>query len=108
MALTLDYPDAYLARFCTDEREARAYADVDLLNTGNPFSTQWRDTLARLRCYIIACIENQAAPDDLFTSKLKSYRSEFDSAYGQAVAAADAAADSPNSALFFAIPIERA
>ena len=30
MATTYTYPDAYLARFCTEEREARALADVTL------------------------------------------------------------------------------
>ncbi len=101
MAKTLNYPDAYLARFCTDEREARAFAEVDLLGT---FSTEWRDKLAQLKCYVIACVENQAQPDDLFTAKLKSYRVEFDAQ----LARANAAADNTDNALVFTIQLERA
>ena len=42
---TLAYPDAYLARHCTDEREARALEAVDELGT---FAAGWRDRLAVL------------------------------------------------------------
>lgn len=39
MAATLTYNDAYLARFCTEERENRAFDAVDNLGT---FTTAWR------------------------------------------------------------------
>lgn len=98
----LAYPDAYLAKFCTQTREDRAYEDVDALGT---FSETWRDKLTTIRCYIIACLENQAAPDDLFTAKLKSYRSEFDSLLAQARAATpDAEGLAPP---MYSIPLER-
>ena len=110
MALQLDYPDAYLAKFCIDEREARAFAEVDLLATsaGVTFSTDWRNKLALLKTYAIACIENQAAPDDLFSTKLKSYRAEFDATLARAISAAKAAADEVESALIYSVPLERA
>jgi len=110
MALTLEYPDAYLARFCTDDRETRAFAEVDLIAAakGLTFSSDWRKALAQLKCYTIACMENQAAPDDLFTAKLKSYRAEFDASLARAETAANATAGTVNSALLFVIPLERA
>jgi hypothetical protein len=109
MALTLDYPDAYLAKFCTDDRETRAFAAVDLIATtkGITFSAGWRNELGRLKCYTIACTENQAAPDDLFSTKLKSYRAEFDAALALAESDAATTAGTTDSALIFAIPLER-
>lgn len=110
MALALDYPDAYLARFCTDEREARAFAEVDAIEpftldwTDAAAKALWRDQCARAKCYVIACLENQAAPDDLFTVKLKAYRAEFDSL----LARAQAAVPNPSGALVFSVPLERA
>lgn len=71
----LYYPDAFLQRFCDDERESRAYVDVD---TYGKFSTDYRDKLARVRCYVLACMENQADSEDLFTTKLETYRREFE------------------------------
>jgi len=100
---TLAYPDAYLAKLCTQGREDRAYEDVDALGT---FSESWRDKLATVRCYIIACLENQASPDDLFTAKLSSYRKEFDALLAQA------RADTPDASgltlPMYSIPLERA
>ena len=99
---TLAYPDAYLARHCTDEREERAFAVVDQLGT---FADGWRNTLAVLQCYVIACLESQADAEDLFTTKLKTYRSEFDRQLAMARAATpDAAGYSP----VFSVPLERA
>lgn len=103
MATTLTYPDAYLAKFCTEDREDRAFADVDREGS---FDTQARNRLAVLRCYVIACLENQASPDDLFTAKLKSYRAEYDAELVRARAAQPDA--SPNGSLVFSIPLERA
>jgi hypothetical protein len=99
---TLSYPDAYLARHCTDEREARALATVDQLGT---FADGWRETLAVLQCYVIACLECQADAEDLFSTKLKTYRSEFDRQLAMARAKTP---DAAGSAIVFAIPLERA
>lgn len=103
MATNLTYPDAYLSKFCTEEREERAYADVDTLGT---FADGWRDKLTILRCYILACLEHQADPDDLFSAKLKNYNKEFDAMLAQARAATS---DSSGTNLpIFSIPLERA
>lgn len=101
---TLTYPDAYLAKFCTIEREARAFADVDNLGA---FAADWRDRLTVLRCYILACLENQADGEDLFTAKLKTYRAEFDVTLVQARNAA-AQTDGADGALIFSMELERA
>lgn len=98
---TLSYPDAYLARHCTDDREARALEAVDQLGT---FADGWRDRLAVLQCYIIACLECQADAEDLFTTKLKTYRTEFDRQLAMARAATP---DAAGSAFIFSIPLER-
>lgn len=95
------YPDAYLARHCTDARETRAFEAVDVIGT---FSTGWRDRLAVLQCYIIACLECQADGEDLFTTKLKTYRAEFDRQLAMARAATP---DAAGTSLVFAIPLER-
>lgn len=99
----LTYQDAYLAKFCTEERESRAFADVDALGT---FATTWRDKLATVRCYVLACMENQADKEDLFTAKLKSYRDEFSAVLAQAQAATPDAEGKPVAV--FSIPLERA
>jgi hypothetical protein len=97
----LAYPDAYLARHCTDERETRALAIVDGIGT---FAAGWRDKLAVLQCYVIACLECQADAEDLFSTKLKTYRAEFDRQLAMARAATP---DAAGSAVVFAIPLER-
>ncbi len=102
MAATLTYNDAYLARFCTEERENRAFDAVDNLGT---FTTAWREQLTILKVYILACLENQADPDDLFSAKLKNYQKEFTGALAQAETAAP---DSEgNYAGIYSIELER-
>ena len=112
MAITYTYPDAYLAKFCTEEREARATADVELRATtaGYTFSAAWLERLVIVQCYILACLENQADAEDLFTAKLKSYRAQFDVLLPQALQAAATAAETTAPAGFglFSIPLERA
>ena len=98
----LVYPDAYLSRFCDDDREERAYAAVDQLAT---FDTSWRDSLTILKCYIIACLENQADSEDLFSAKLKNYTKEFNGLLEQA-RVAQAEIDGTTSAVF-SVPMER-
>lgn len=109
MTTTYTYPDAYLAKFCTQAIETRAVADVAVMGTFNAF---WTERLTVLRAYIIVCLENQADAEDLFTAKLKSYRAEMQTAtaQAQAQAAADAAeaANTTDSFGIFSIPLERA
>jgi len=81
---TLIYGDAYLKAQVTDDREARAAADVAAIA---PFGAAWLEKLTILRAYIITCLECQAQPDDLFASKLKHYREEWSSTLAEAKAA---------------------
>jgi hypothetical protein len=105
MATTYTYPDAYLARFCTEDVETRALADVALLGT---FPAAWTERLVIVQAYIIACLENQADPEDLFTAKLKSYRQQMEVLLPQAKAAEAAAAGETTGLSLFSIPLERA
>ena len=109
MTTTYTYPDAYLAKFCTEAMETRAVADIAVIGTFNAF---WTERLTVLRAYILVCLENQADAEDLFTAKLKSYRAEMQQAatQAQAQAAADAAeADGTTDSFgMFSIPLERA
>ncbi len=105
MALSLQYFDAYLAPLVTDEREARALADVDAIGE---FPGEWRDRLAVARAYIVTAIESQRAPDDLFATKAKRYSEDFDRLLPLARAAATAATESVGAGSFLSIPLERA
>ena len=109
MATTYTYPDAYLSRFCTEERETRALADVGLFATagGVTFSADWTERLTILQAYILSCLENQADNEDLFTAKLKSYRQQLDTMLPQAVAAANAESDTITNFGLMSIPLER-
>jgi hypothetical protein len=110
MAMIYAYPDAYLARFATEEREARALADVELMAANTPdaaFSADWTERLTIVQCYILACLENQADEEDLFTAKLKSYRAAMSTLLPQAMAAAAADADQVTNISLFSIPLER-
>jgi hypothetical protein len=106
------YPDAYLAQFCTDARETRAIADIDVfeaqLPTGQTFSAAWTERLVIAQTYILACIENQADAEDLFTAKLKTYRQQLDILLPQAIAAAAETAGTVGGFGLFSIPLERA
>jgi hypothetical protein len=109
MPLAYTYPDAYLFEFCTEDRETRALADVDLMAGGRVLSDEWTERLAITQTYILAATENQAGPDDLFAAKLKSYRQQLQLQIPQAIAAADAAAEVEGAGLaLFSIPLERA
>lgn len=84
MPLTYTYADSYLKAQVTEARETRAIADVNDIAV---FSAAWLAKLAVLRAYVIVCLECQAQPDDLFASKLKHYREEWDATLAQAKAA---------------------
>ena len=109
MALAYTYPDAYLTRFCTEDRETRALADVELFATsaGVTFSADWTERLVILQTYIIACLENQADAEDLFTAKLKNYRSQLDVQLPRAVAGARLEAGTISNIGMMSIPLER-
>ena len=103
MPLLNTYADAYLKAQVTEDRETRAAADVAALGT---FTGDWPAKLTVLRAYVIACLECQAQPDDLFAQKLKHYRQEFDSALGMANAASPQTDGTPRA--IFSMEIARA
>lgn len=103
MALIYTYPDAYLSKFCTEAREARAIEDVA---TDGTFTAAWTERLVILRTYILACLENQADPEDLFTAKLKSYREQYSIDLVKAKAANEVTESTGFS--IWSIPLERA
>lgn len=107
MPTTYTYPDAYLAKFCTEARETRAIADVELMEGDRTFSADWKQRLTITQCYILACLENQADPEDLFTAKLKAYREQLQVQLPQAIAAADDAANLTGGLALYSIPLER-
>lgn len=104
---TYVYPDAYLAKFCTSEREARAIEDVAVMAGSNTFSAEWLERLTITQTYILACQENQSAPDDLFASKLKVYRQQLSTQLPQAIMAAEATAGTVSGLGLFSIPLHR-
>ena len=107
MATTYTYPDAYLAKFCTETREARAIEDVAIMEGANTFSDDWTERLVITQCYILACQENQASPDDLFAAKLKIYRQQLSTQLPQAIIDAEATAGTVSGIGLFSIPIFR-
>lgn len=107
MALQYSYPDAYLVTFCTEAREARAIEDVTVLAGPHTLNADWTERLVITQTYILACLENQAEPEDLFTAKLKEYRTQMRVQLPQAIAAAIEAAGTVNSTGFFSIALER-
>ena len=48
MTTTYTYPDAYLAKFCTQAIETRAVADVAVMGTFNAFWTERPHGAARI------------------------------------------------------------
>lgn len=112
MATLYTYPDAYLATFCTEDRETRATANIALyesqLPEGQSFSAEWTERLVITQTYIIACIENQADAEDLFTAKLKTYEKQMQTLLPQAIAAAAAADAVVGGFGLYSVPLERA
>jgi len=107
MALTYTYPDAYLDTRISEEREARAIEEVELLAGSRTLSADWTATLVILQAYILACLEHQGKVDDLFTAKLKTYREEMAIQLPRALAAADEEANATTSSVY-TIPVRRA
>jgi len=100
------YHDAYLQKFATNEREARAIADVAVMAGTATLSSAWIERLVVIQTYILACLENQGDPDDLFTAKLKTYRQQLEVALPQARYAASVTAEEVGFGLF-GVTLER-
>jgi hypothetical protein len=107
MALLYTYPDAYLAKFCVEAREARAIEEVALLAGDRTLSADWEEKLVILQTYILSCLEHQGDTEDLFTAKLKTYREEMGIQLPRALAAADETANA-DVASVYSIPVSRA
>lgn len=108
MPLTYTYPDAYLSKFCVEARETRAIADVNVMKGDRTFSAAWTQRLVITQTYILACLENQASPGDLFSEKLKAYREQLAVQLPQAIADADATASVVGGLGLYSVPLERA
>ena len=112
MATLYTYPDAYLQTFCTEDRETRATSNVQLyadqLPEGQTFSADWTERLVITQTYILACIENQADAEDLFTAKLKTYEKQWQTLLPQAISAAAEASATVGGFGLYSIPLERA
>jgi len=76
MALTYTYPDEYLAKRVTEDREQRAIDEVVLTGITDE---AYLEKLSILKCYIITSLECNSNPDDIFAQKLKTYSKEYDS-----------------------------
>lgn len=110
MANLYTYPDAYLSKFCDEDREARAVAEITRLAgvADVTFSDDWTEQLVVVQCYILAAMENQADPEDLFSAKLKNYRARLSDLLPQAISAAKAAEGQTSNVGIWTEPLERA
>lgn len=110
MANLYTYPDAYLSKFCDEDREARAVAEITRLAgvADVTFSDDWTEQLVVVQCYILAAMENQADPEDLFSAKLKNYRARLSDLLPQAISAAKAAEGQTSNVGIWTVPLERA
>lgn|SRR5574337_448568 len=106
MATTYEYQDAYLAKFCDEDLEARAIADVAVLVEGRTLPAEWQERVVRFQAYILVCLDRQADVNDLFTAKLQTYREEMDKALPQAIEAADDLTEDVSTPYNF--PVQRA
>jgi hypothetical protein len=88
VALAHYYPDEYLRAHVTMPRENRA--ETEVADIGE-FPATWIPRLVVLRAYLIVCMECQREQDDLFSTKLATYRKEFDTTLSLARAAQTAA-----------------
>ena len=100
------YQDKYLDAYCDATMEARATTEVVRNALPRVLSAEWLERVVVIQAYIFACLDNQANPEDLFTAKLKEYRTELTAQTARAYAAADAAAEVESSVYSF--PVVRA
>lgn len=104
---TYVYNDRYLSKFITNDVEARAIADVAVLAGSATFSAPWIQRLAIAQAYVLAALENQADPEDLFAAKLKTYRQQLEVLLPQARYDASQTAGVVDGFGLFGVPMER-
>lgn len=84
MAFENEYTDSFLARLVTDEKEQAASDFVDNIAA---FTNKWRGKLVVCRVYISICLDAQkGGQDDVYSTKLSSYRKEWSELLGLAKA----------------------
>ena len=81
-SLEYSYYDEYLRPNILPHTELRAKLEINYLGLKNEF---FKNKLVVLKTYIICCLENQTTADDLFATKLKQYKTEFESIYNLAL-----------------------
>ena len=84
-----------------DSPQPEALIDIAVLDDDLDFRNYMEDVLKDEGAYIVRTF---AHPEDLFTAKLKTYRSEFDRQLAMARAATP---DPAGSAFIFSVPLER-
>jgi len=68
------YRDSFLATLVTQTNENDAVASIA---TYGSFTEMQLEQLVPLRTYVLCCIDNVKAPDDIFATKKKMYEKEF-------------------------------
>lgn len=94
------YRDGYLKDLVTQTNEDDAVASIATYGTFTPTQLE---QLVPLRSYVLCCIDNVKAPDDIFATKKKMYEKEFT----DALAVAKTKGASGASVSIFSIPISR-
>ena len=103
------YTDSYLKNRVTEDIEATAMEEIDAIREFPDDPIDWREKLVVLRTYILSCLEQTSASDDVFAVKLTHYRKEYDSTLSRAHAAANALeADQSQIISLQSIDLERA
>lgn len=108
MPVTISYTDAYLKTRVTVDIENRAMAEIDAIRAFPTAPVNYRESLIRLRAYIITCLEQGSTSDDVFAAKLTAYRKEYDAALAAAHAAANKVDTTGNKVALYSISLERA
>lgn len=101
MALSYIYKDSYLQNLVTQQNEDDAVTSIATYGT---FTDTQLEMLVPIRAYILCCIDNVKAGDDIFAVKKKFYEQELKTA----IEAFKAQSATTSQASLFSIPIERA
>ncbi len=101
--MSITYDDKFLGDRVTPDIEQQATTDVAELGE---FEDYWRDRLIKLRAYILVCLIHQSEADDIYASKLGSYRKEFNDA--ERSAKRSQSTTTGKSPGLISIPVERA
>ena len=98
---SLTYKDPFLAKLVSTQNEDDAAANVASLGE---FPDSVVEQLTILRAYVLCCGDNVKAQDDIFSVKMKFYKTEYESA----LALARSKTKTGVTQSIFSIPIGRA